>query len=113
MASLLQTILDPYSLLHFATGIIAYYLGLSFWQWFVVHGLFELIENSGPGIKFINQHLGWFWPGGKDYQDPWENMLSDQVFALLGWALPRLLFGDCTKAPCSVFHHFMNNFNES
>jgi len=90
------TFLDKYSVLHFATGIIAYFLGLSFWAWFLLHGLFELIENQPFAMRFINSHLGWFWPGGKDYADFPINSVGDQISALLGWLLMRVLFGSNT-----------------
>ncbi len=47
---------DKYSLLHFATGIVVYYWNMSFWTWFFIHALFELVENTQTGMYVIN-HL--------------------------------------------------------
>lgn len=91
--------LDRYSLLHFATGVVAYFIGASFWQWFVIHGLFELLENTQAGMQFIREHFNWFWPGGKEYPDALINSLGDQTVAVLGWLLPRLLFGPVHSFP--------------
>ena len=93
--------LDRYSLLHFAVGLVAYFLGASFLQWFVIHGLFELLENTQAGMEFIHAHFNWFWPGGKEYADPWTNMLGDQTFAMLGWMLPWLMFGPVHSFPAA------------
>ena len=49
--------LDQYSLLHYSTGVAAYYWGVPFWTWVVIHVSFE-------GMRFINTNLT-FWPGGK------------------------------------------------
>ena len=53
--------LDQYSLLHYASGIVAYFWGLSPLTFFLTHVGFELAENSTVGMKFINQNLTW-WP---------------------------------------------------
>ena len=36
---------DQYTYLHFASGIIAYYLGLPMLWWFIAHTVFEITEN--------------------------------------------------------------------
>jgi hypothetical protein len=74
---------DKYSLLHFATGIIAYYWSISFVLWFIIHLLYEYIENTEQGIKIINKIK--IWPGGKDSPDTILNRVGDQFYALLGW----------------------------
>lgn len=76
---------DQYSLLHFAVGIIAYFWGISFWSWFFLHLLFEIIENSPIGMKFINNNFLKIWPGGKPRPDAFINSLGDQFFACFGW----------------------------
>lgn len=75
---------DRYSLLHFAVGIIAYYWSISWWVLFIIHSLFEYVENTTWGIHFINN---WFtiWPGGKDHPDAIINSIGDTFFSLLGW----------------------------
>lgn len=74
---------DQYSLLHFASGIIAYYWGISFILWFIIHLLFEYVENTNLGMKIINKIK--MWPGGKEKSDTILNRIGDQFYSLLGW----------------------------
>ena len=74
---------DRYSLLHFASGIIAYYWGISFATWFVIHLLYEYLENTKQGMKIINKIK--LWPGGKEKADTILNSIGDQFYGLLGW----------------------------
>jgi hypothetical protein len=76
---------DKFSLLHLATGIVAYYWSLSFLSWSVLHLLFEIGENTTLGMKLINHFT--FWPGGKDKADSFINSLGDQFYASIGWAI--------------------------
>lgn len=77
--------MDQYSLLHFAMGIVVYFFNISFMNWFILHGLFELTENTQIGMNIINNYFGKIWPGGKDFADAPINSIGDQVFAMLGW----------------------------
>ena len=77
---------DQYSILHFATGIVAYFWGFKWWLWLIIHSLFEYLENTDTGIDFINTFIKW-WPGGKPYPDYTINSIGDSVFAVLGWLL--------------------------
>jgi hypothetical protein len=79
-----KLLIDQYSLLHFAFGIIAYFFDVSLKNWFIFHTLFELLENSRTGIYIINQYFI-FWPGGKPYPDTFINNIGDTIFTLLGW----------------------------
>jgi hypothetical protein len=74
---------DKYSLLHFASGIIAYYWDISFILWFIIHLLFEYVENTNIGMKIINKIT--LWPGGKEKPDTILNRIGDQFYGLLGW----------------------------
>jgi len=74
---------DKFSLLHFATGIIAYYWGISFITWFLIHLIYEYLENTVYGMKLINKIK--MWPGGKYRADTILNSIGDQCYALLGW----------------------------
>lgn len=74
---------DKYSLLHFATGIIAYYWNISFVLWCIIHLLYEYLENTTKGMKIINKIK--MWPGGKEKPDTILNSIGDQFYALLGW----------------------------
>ena len=78
-------LIDQYSLLHFATGIVAYFLNIRLPTWIVLHCLFELLENTEHGIAAINKFLKSVWPGGKNYSDSPINSAGDVVFAALGW----------------------------
>jgi hypothetical protein len=82
-----KSLLDKYSLLHFASGIVAYFFGLSFYQWFILHMFFELVENSVRGIDTINKYFASFWPGGKPSADKSINMVGDQISAVTGWLI--------------------------
>jgi hypothetical protein len=80
---------DQYSLLHFSTGVVAYFFGIGFVDWFVIHAAFEFIENQECVMKLINRIK--IWPGGKNYADSAINSIGDQVFAMLGWYAAYLL----------------------
>jgi hypothetical protein len=80
---------DNFSLLHIASGVIVYYWNISFIQWFIIHGLFEIIENSNRGVYTINKYLT-FWPGGKPKSDTIINSIGDQFYSSLGWVLTHL-----------------------
>jgi len=80
---------DQYSLLHFAAGVIAYFLGLGFWLWFVINIFFEWIENTPDGLILLNRLK--FWPGGKKYSDSMINRTGDVFFCMLGWLTAKVL----------------------
>jgi hypothetical protein len=84
-----KAILDQYTLLHFATGIIAYFWGISAWLTLAAHLLFELLENTEKGMTVINRYMTW-WPGGKPYADSVPNSISDTAATMFGWAAARL-----------------------
>jgi hypothetical protein len=79
------TIFDQYSLLHFATGVIAYFWSISLLLVIIGHILFEYIENTNIGMNFINKYFLQWWPGGKTHPDNLLNRTSDTVFTGLGW----------------------------
>jgi hypothetical protein len=74
---------DKFSLLHFASGISVYYWNISLIQWFIIHTLFEIIENSPYGMVILNKIK--IWPGGKDTADSFINSLGDTFYSILGW----------------------------
>ena len=80
---------DQYSLLHFATGIIVYYWNVSFILWFIVHMVFEMVENTEYGMAIINKFP--YWPGGKDHADAVINSIGDHIYALFGWIAAHLV----------------------
>ena len=76
--------LDQYSILHYATGVIAYFWGIPAVAFFVAHVTFEVVENTDTGMNFINRSLTW-WPGGKPKQDTIINVVGDNAAALFGF----------------------------
>ena len=76
---------DQFSLLHLASGIVAYYWNATFAAWFVAHAAFEVIENTEQGMRVIR--LFKLWPGGKSHADSGLNRVGDQFYACVGWVL--------------------------
>lgn len=85
-----QDFIDQFSLLHAASGVIAYFWGVPFWWWFVGHIVFEVVENTVLGINFINNNFT-LWPGGKNKKDSLINSIGDQTFAVIGWVIAAYL----------------------
>jgi hypothetical protein len=77
---------DQYSLLHFASGIIAYFFGIKWIYWIIIHTIFEYSENTAVGMEFINSYLP-FWPGGKPNPDAITNSIGDSISATFGWSV--------------------------
>ena len=77
-------LLDQYTYLHFAMGIIIYFWNISIINWFILHTIFELIENTKIGMNIINNYIT-FWPGGKPKSDTGMNMIGDTFGAIVGW----------------------------
>ena len=84
-------LLDQYSYLHLAVGVVAYFIGFSLPLTTGLHIVFEYVENTETGINFINKHLSWFWPGGKDYPDSTANRVGDTLSTIVGWITAYLL----------------------
>jgi hypothetical protein len=82
-----ELIFDQFSLLHFATGVIAYFWGFSFLISLIAHTIFEIGENTKLGIKFINDNLKDVWPGGKPHADSYINILGDTFMFAIGWII--------------------------
>ena len=83
-------LLDQYSLLHFAVGIIMYFFNVSFFWWNIIHIIFEITENSQLGMSLINQYIT-IWPGGKNYADDTINSVGDVLSGAVGWGCAYLL----------------------
>jgi len=92
---------DQYSLLHFAVGVVLYFWNIPFFIAIILHTIFEMLENTEIGMKFINTyiiHPGLFsWPGGKDYADSFLNNVGDTIFFAIGWILSAYLDVTGTK----------------
>ena len=84
-------LLDQYSLLHFATGIVLYFWNIPFLVAVVGHVIFEAIENTRAGMDFINKYFiypGYFsWPGGKNKADTALNQFGDNLTFAVGWLI--------------------------
>ncbi len=76
---------DQFSLLHTATGIVSYFWGLSFLVSLALHTVFEWVENTSTGVRFINETLAGIWPGGKPEPDAMINRVGDSIVFALGW----------------------------
>ena len=82
---------DQYSLLHFASGVLAFFWGVSLEVWILLNILYEIIENSQSGYKFIKNRIKQ-WPGGKQYSDSKLNSLSDIIFCVIGYLIAKQLY---------------------
>lgn len=94
--------IDKYSLLHFGVGILWNYIGLDLISLIILHTLFELVENTKIGIRFINNYLT-IWPGGKEHPDSIVNSVSDIIFSVLGWIFYRKYVGKIGKSEIGIF----------
>lgn len=89
--------LDQYSLLHWAVGIVAYFWNVGFWPAVLLHLAFELAENSGPGVRFLQymtdkqRAYRLPWPGGKNESDSLLNQAGDNLVFAGGWLLAAWL----------------------
>ncbi len=77
---------DKFSLLHFSVGIIFRFFHISLENSIILHTLFEILENSKLGIKFIDKQLK-FWPGGKRQADTLINSIGDLFYFICGWII--------------------------
>ena len=96
---------DQYSLLHFASGVMAYFFGINFYVWFILHLIFEIVENTKYGVYFINNYLK-FWPGGKPKSDNILNSIGDQFYGMLGWIVAY--YTDVFGEKFGYYRHIQN-----
>ena len=82
--------LDSYSLGHFSFGVIAYYIGITLEQWFWLHLIFEIIENSITTRTIANKYLYSFGFKMVNF-DTITNFLGDQTSAMTGWLIAYLI----------------------
>lgn len=82
--------IDQFSILHLAVGIVVYFWGMSLKTWIILHTIFEIIENTPRGMKFITYNFD-SWPGGKLIPDSLLNCVGDTIFAILGWFIAKYL----------------------
>ena len=91
-----KTFADEYALLHFAVGIIFRFWNVSFKTSVILHIIFELLENTLYGVKFLGK-IKW-WPGGKRYPDYKINIVGDTLFFALGWYVASQLYTPTKEA---------------
>ncbi len=107
--------IDKFSLLHFSFGVIWNYIGLDLISLIILHSLFEYIENTRTGMKFINNYFK-LWPGGKEHPDSFINSISDILFSVLGWIFYEKYRsrmerdGIAILFLSNIFFYWMNNF---
>ena len=77
---------DKFSVLHFSTGMLWYYLGFNMISLLIVHIIFEIVENSKPGMLIINKYFK-LWPGGKPRSDSIVNIIGDIIISLIGFII--------------------------
>ena len=77
-------LIDQFTYLHFAVGIIVYFWGISLLHLFFLHTIFEFLENTQLGMKIINNYIP-FWPGGKPKSDSIINIIGDTLGVVVGW----------------------------
>ena len=82
---------DQYSLMHFASGVTAYFWGIGPLTWNIIHFGWELFENSPVGLAAVNKY--WKWPGRKKpmERDSVANSIGDNIAANLGYWCARYL----------------------
>lgn len=100
-----QRTFDQFSLLHFASGILAYFWGVPFLLWFIIHVIFEYLENTKLGMQFINKYIP-LWPGGKQHPDSFMNsMIGDNVSAAFGWLFASVVDKYMQNKPLFSLEH--------
>ena len=80
-----KELIDKFSYLHFASGIIFYYFAFTLKSSFIIHTIFEFSENTPEGMRFINNNFKNIWPGQKNFSDSFTNNVGDTIFFVLGW----------------------------
>lgn len=86
---------DQYTYLHFCVGSIAFFFGIPIHIWFILHTIFEIIENNKYGVKILNKVP--FWPGGKSNNDTLINSIGDTIGTMLGWIVAYLIDKLCNR----------------
>ena len=79
-----EKIVDKFTYLHFGSGVVIYYWGVSLVWWLLLHTVFEILENTKHGVYFIDNYLT-IWPGGKKAPDTLINSVGDTIAGLFGW----------------------------
>lgn len=77
-------LMDRFSYLHFAVGVIFYYWKIGLFPSVILHTVFEVVENTEFGMNIINKYIT-LWPGGKPHADTFINNVGDTIFFILGW----------------------------
>jgi len=82
-------LLDQYSLLHAAMGVVVYFWGIPLLWALVLHTVYEWAENTPWGMHAIRRVT--LWPGGKSEADALINVLGDTLSFGAGWGVAAWL----------------------
>ena len=82
---------DQYSLLHFASGVTAYFWGIGPLAFAVIHLGWEAFEYSSFGLAAVNKY--WHWPGRKKpmERDSVAGSIGDNIAGNIGYWSARYL----------------------
>ena len=88
---IISKIVDRYTYLHFAAGIIAYYWGFTLIEWISVHIILDIFQRTELGKK-VTKFILRIWPESPDLSsESYLNILGDSTFTVLGWCSAYLL----------------------
>jgi hypothetical protein len=86
-----RQLIDQYSLLHAAVGVVMYFFKFSLMEWTIIHILFEILENTEYGMHTINHNFKGVWPGGKNFADSFVNSTGDIIAGNIGWFIAKVV----------------------
>ena len=75
-------LIDRYSYLNFAIGIICFFSGISLKTLFIIRVLYFLIKNNKARIKYLNKYI--LWPKQQN-NDHLAKQIVDILLSLFGW----------------------------
>ena len=80
------------SILHMLSGIIGHRIGLKFYQFLILHTIWELFENTKYGILITNWFIKYIYRLNNTVYngDSILNLLFDFIFAIIGYKLSEL-----------------------
>jgi hypothetical protein len=77
-----RAILDEWTFVHFASGIVLAQTGFGALQTLVLHSISEAVENTEAGSNVLRS-IGW----DRSVMDSPVNIATDTIFAMAGWWL--------------------------
>ena len=77
---------DQFTLLHFATGVLAYFWSVPPLTFIIAHTVFEIVENTEIGVNFMNIFYVQLKGGTKLQADTLLNsIIGDTIGGLAGY----------------------------